>query len=476
MTSARTAALAVLAVVSLPLWSFGQSTLSFPRVMQPQDYALTGYAIVNPASTDATVTFTLYGRDGTVLSTPTNQTIPAKGQFSKFASQLFPTATAAGWIQATTATTGLQGFWFAGDFLTTGDGAEAATPSTQLVVPLVSPQAEIDIANTGASDLTVLLDLLGTEGFDLAQPMPQKIPAKGFVRADMAALFPNLDDYSLPSHMRINCGCSTGSFVATVISRDFLNASGNLLNVAPSWSASNGVAANATATTIYFPYLVQGPQPGSNWISLLGLTNLSTTSENDVSITFTSDTGAIVRNSQQTLPPNGGLRFLARDLFGLTTGFQTGWVRVTSLDGLPLTGYIAFADTIAAGVSVVPPQQEPQSNLLFTHIADLPPFLTGMAILNANSVAANVEVFAITPNGSLIGSTSFSLGPNNNSAKLLRELVQGTQPPRSTDGGYIFIRSSQPVYAIELFFSRDNRFIANVPIGKVSGTFVPPTQ
>src|SRR4029077_14076395 len=122
-----------------------------------------------------------------------------------------------------------------------------------------------------------------------------------------------------------------------------------------------------------------------NWRSLLGLTNLSTTSSNDVLITFVSESGAIVRSSQQTLAPNGALRFAARDLFGLTSGFVNGWVGVTSTSGLPLTGYIAYAETTAAGVAVVPPQKHAQPNLLFAHIADLPPWFTGLALLNANT-------------------------------------------------------------------------------------------
>jgi hypothetical protein len=46
----------------------------------------------------------------------------------------------------------------------------------------------------------------------------------------------------------------------------------------------------------------------------------------------------------------------------------------------------------------------------------------------------------------------------------LRELVPQTQT-RSSDGGFVIVRSSVPLYGIELFFSRDLRVIANVPGG-----------
>jgi hypothetical protein len=202
---------------------------------------------------------------------------------------------------------------------------------------------------------------------------------------------------------------------------------------------------------------------------------LSTTSSNNVTITFSSELGGIVRTNQQTLPPNGGLRFGARDLFAITSGFQSGWVRVTSTSGLPVTGYIAVGDLVGSGVAVVPPQQDAQANLLFTHIADLPPWLTGIALLNTNTAAANIDVFAITPNGSLIGSTSFSLGAGANTARLLRELIPQTQT-RTSDGGFVFVRSTLPIYGIELFFLRNLQVIGNVAAGRLGPgiTFVPP--
>jgi hypothetical protein len=339
-----------------------------------------------------------------------------------------------------------------------------------LVLPLVSPQSEIHIANTSEADVTVLLNLLGTDGFDLALPFPQRLPAKGFFKADMAAIFPTLDDFSAPTHLRITCRCPNANpFAATVIARDAL--------AGPSWAVSNGAPVAGAAATIYFPYLVEGVQGGSNWRSLLGLTNLSSTLSNNVSITFTSASGATVRTNEQTLPPNGGLRFLARDLFGFVSGFQSGWVRVRSTTGLPLTGYVAYADLAAAGVAVVPPQHDAQTNLLFAHFADLPPLSTGLAMLNTNADAADLEVFAITPGGSLIGAASFSLGAGANTARLLRDLTPQTEN-RASDGGFLFIRSSLPIYAIELFFSRNSQVLANVAGGRLAPgiTFVPPSR
>src|SRR5690348_6042562 len=180
----KPAAFALIALVVLPLMAQGQSTLSFPRAMAPADYKTTGFAIVNPGGAPASVTFTLYGSDGTPQGTST-QTIPARGQLSKLGSGFFPGSQVSGWVQATSAVSGLQGFWLGGDFATFTDGAEAAPSSSELVVPLMAPQSEIDIANTSNAPVVVLMHLLGAAGQDLGfAPKPVQINAKGFFKGD----------------------------------------------------------------------------------------------------------------------------------------------------------------------------------------------------------------------------------------------------------------------------------------------------
>ena len=142
-----------------------------------------------------------------------------------------------------------------------------------------------------------------------------------------------------------------------------------------------------------------------------------------------------------------------------------------------MTGYIAYADTVGGGVAVVPPQQDADANLLFAHIADLAPWLTGVALLNTNAEPANIEIFAMNPAGSLIGTTRLSLPPGRNVPRLLRELIPQTQT-RSSDGGFLFMRSNVPIYGIELFFSRNLQVLANVAAGRLPPgiTFNPPAQ
>jgi hypothetical protein len=465
----RTALLVLLSIIFLPLCSLAQSTLNFPHVLEPPDFGNSGFAIVNPGPADAAATFTLFGADGSAVSTST-QTIRARGQLAKVASQLFP-PTLAGWVQVTSDTAGLQGFWFAGDMVNFGDGAEAAPSGTELVLPMVAPSSEIDIANTGTTDVTIVMDLIGLDGLDQDLPFPQRIPAKGFFKASAATIFPKAD-FLVATHLRLKCGCAENVFAGLLIANDFI--------AAPSWAVMNALPASTSTVSVTFPHLVDGPQGNTNWKSVIGVTNLSATSSNDVTLVFTAADGT-PRTVQRTIQPNGSIRDTAQQLFGFTTGFQNGWLRITSTSSIPITGYVAYAETVGAAVAVVPPQSDGQVNLLFAHIADLPPWWTGLALLNANARTANIEIFAMNPDGSLIGGAAnvatarFSLPGGMKVSKLLSEWIPDTQR-RKSDGGFIFVRSDAPIFGIELFFSRNTQILANVPPARIpAGSYVPPS-
>jgi hypothetical protein len=176
---------------------------------------------------------------------------------------------------------------------------------------------------------------------------------------------------------------------------------------------------------------------------------------------------------QQTIDPNGGFRFWVRD-FGVPASLQTGSIVVTSTTGLPITGYIAYAETVAAGIAVAPALQEPQTALVFSHIADLTPWLTGLALFNPDSArTANVQVFAIAPDGASIGSFNFSLSSRAKTSRLLSQMVPQTQT-RTSDGGYVFVKSDVPLVGIELFFSRNMKIVSNVPAGRLLPGIPPP--
>src|SRR5436309_11377390 len=148
----------LLAMLSAAAAAQGQSTLIFPHALPPASLATNGFAIVNPGSTSAAVTFTMYGTSGQVLG-GSQQMIPAGGQLARLASELFPGVLSAGWVQVSSPASGLQGMWVGGDFSTYTDGAEPAQPSTEVVFSLVTSTSSITLANNGDASINVFLRL-----------------------------------------------------------------------------------------------------------------------------------------------------------------------------------------------------------------------------------------------------------------------------------------------------------------------------
>ena len=450
----------LLAIIPVQGWS--QSTLNFPKLFTAGELPLSGFAIVNPNSSSATVTYKLYSATGTTVATGT-QTVPSGGQLAKSGDQIFTTLGSGGWVQATSTTTGLQGFWlnYAGD-ISYIDGAEAAATALDQVIPLIAGTTELNIANPGATSNSVTIRLLGEAGTELGTAVTASIPASGVYKSDVATAFPAATMASA-RYIRV-----TGSIpaAATALVRGYL--------VSTDTAVVNGVDRSGTNTQMNFPHVVSGIGGGGNYTTEVGVTNLSATAQT-VTISFTPEAGGAATSVTRPIPANGALRATAQSLFSFNQAeFKNGWIRVSGTS--PIGGFVAYADSVAGGVAVVSVQETPRTQMVFAHIADLNPFYTGIAVLNTNATAASVSVSAMTPAGALIGNGTFTVAAGAKTAKLLLEVVPQTQT-RTSDGGFLFISSNVALYGIELFFNRNLSGISNVAAGSIAAgiTYVPPT-
>src|SRR6185295_14366588 len=96
-------------------------------------------------------------------------------------------------------------------------------------------------------------------------------------------------------------------------------------------------------------------------------------------IVFTRQTGGTL-TAQRVVDGNGTFRETVQSLFNFSL-FVNGWIKVTATT--PITGYVAYAETTVGAFAVVPVQVTPRTSMLFLQVADLPPWLTGLALLNA---------------------------------------------------------------------------------------------
>lgn len=202
----------------------------------------------------------------------------------------------------------------------------------------------------------------------------------------------------------------------------------------------NGANAGSR-TEMNFSHVINGSVAGSNFTTVIGITNLATSSQT-VTITFYPNGGGPIAVSR-TLSGNGALRETAQGLFDLPFDFQTGWVAVSGT--APLTGVAAYADSVSGGLAVVPAGTS-RTSLFFMHIADGPPqWQTGLALLNSGTAAANVEVYAVNPTGSLIGSAGLTLDPGKKIANVIHELIPQAL---GVNDGFVYVRTTNKCAAI----------------------------
>jgi hypothetical protein len=452
-----------------PALAIAQSNLYFPRIFTQQDRQSTGFAIVNPGSADALVTFTLYGADGS-LQASANRTIPLRGQFAQLGSEIFAGATGSGWVHVSSGSPGLQGFWLGGDFinLTRGDGAASAPLATDQVFPYVPVVSELSIANPNPNTISITIKAYNDTGVEIGQNI-RNVPARGISQLEVTSIVQT----GTLAYMRIT---SSTPFVSTLVLRGISSLDNAVHNGIDAASASE------SATTLVFPHFVDGPLGGLNYASIIAIVSLSASRPLTVRFQFYPESGGPPIESEQYLAPQSQRKGIGSDFFTYTQfGFQNGHVRVTA-DG-PIAGIVEYGTSGDAGEAIVPAQLTPQTALLFAHIADLFPWFTGIAFQNPSSAAANVEVYAMNPNGTLIGGAAnvatarFTLAAGAKTAKLLSELIPQTQT-RTADGGFVFVRTTNgvPIHAMQLFFTRDLKILANISGGGLPAglTYTPP--
>jgi hypothetical protein len=450
----------VLFFTLLPLMGWSQSTLNFPLPVDAANGKMVGYAVVNPNSTAATVTFTAFDESGQATGSA-SLTVPAGGQLARLFSELFTNANANGWVQATSTATGLQGFTMGGDFVNNVDGLESAEPASDQVLPFVGATTTLVLANPLSGTASLTLRFFDPAGNEISSVTGVDIPAKGVV-------IKTLDTATFPDMRSVRITAAS-EFLATAMVAQYLIAS-------PEFALYNGINVNKAANVLNFPHVVSGELQGVEYQTAVALTNLSATPQ-AVTLTFTPDSGAAPVSAQITFSPGATVREVMTFPGG---SFRNGWLQVQSSG--PIAGVLAVVNTSpgSSGIAVVQPQLGGSTTMLFPHIANGAPWSTGLAFINPTASPATVEVFAINANGTLIGGAGnapaarFTLNPGAKTARLLSELIPQAQ---ASNSGFIFVRTSSiPIVGLELFTLRSGGPMANVPASAAGISFTPPVQ
>ncbi len=435
------------------------STLNFPR-LSFEAGTLTGLAIVNPNDQSADITLTAYTAAGSILGTNQDPiTIEANSQFADLVSSLFPGSqdpATVGWIQVTSATDNLTGFFLVfNDTVPFNifDGADLPQTGTAIIFPQVRVDGgyttELNLINPSNGTATLTVQLNRTGSAPISQSL--QLPASGAARMDLATFFEISDD-PIDAYVAVSSDVEVAGFELV------RSPSGDLagLNARPS----------ETLTHLYFPQMaVLG-----GFQTTLGVVNNSAQAVILTISAFDEDGDLFVAETTENpvnrgLAPGESLVENLETLFGFSgSTVLAGWLQVEST--LPaVTGYLTYELPAFGAGATVTPNQAGQTRGIFSHIATIEGLFTGVAVLNPGQLVANVLIVAVKKDGTVLGSTSVLLQPGERISKLL-----GTEPPdglipeaAGQGNGYVFISSDLPVYLTSLFGDNSVSVLSNIP-------------
>jgi len=432
-------------ILIFPITALSQTTLNFPLPVDAASGSQVGYALVNPNRAPAIVSFKTYDELGTETGS-TSVTIPAGGQVSRLFSELFTNTTTNGWVQATSSASGLQGFTLGGDFVNNVDGVASAAAAVDQVFPLMGNTTAIVATNPTSYQIALTMKLFTAGGSEIAA-FGFTLPGRGMVIKPLLDLPFFGAEYADARYVRIT---GSDAFAATALVAQYLISK-------PEFALYNGIDVSKTGAVLNFPHVVSGDLDGITYETAIALTNLSN-ADQTVTVTFTPESGFGSRSIQVFLTAGATIR---EPVAFPGSGFQNGWLQVRS--GGPIAGVMVVVNAGArgAGIAVVQPQTTSSTEMVFSHIANVAPWSTGLAFVNTTQTTATIELVAVNPNGTEIGRASLTLNPGAKIARLLTELVPQSQ---ASNGGFVSVRTTgTPVFALELFSLRSGGPVANVP-------------
>jgi hypothetical protein len=463
--------------------SFAQTTAYFPVVVSPAQVSATGFSIISPGVA-ATVTFKSFCSED--VTNPTSScvlgeetgsatySVAARAQLTKSYSDLFPSNADGGWVQITSSVSNLIVFEMLGDGVRKMDSVAGALLGSNQILPLFGTASDIHIANPGNSPISVTIRFFGDAGSEVGPAVVRTIPAHVAyheILVDQEHAIGAV--YGTASYVRAT---SSNAFAATIIT-------GNVLpdteTNQKSWSFANGVVLpTSVGAGLILPHVISGATGAVQYRTSITVINAASVART-VSLTLTlhrSD-GSTVSVSR-TLPPNGALRESVSDLFGLSGEFEDAWVQVSASGDI--TGFAAAEETTLGSLTIAGPLRGFSVGLMLPIMADSDPWWTGITFLNTSQTSnINVEVFVINEDGSLfaganeVPTASFSVARGSQVSKLLSELIPQTEA-RHSQGGFIFIRSSSPISAIQMIGRHDGAgWGTAAAVSAVSG-FSPP--
>jgi hypothetical protein len=423
--------------------AFAQSTLNFAT------RRLAGITVTNTTPTPADVKFTLYNSDGSLATAglnPVSRLVPAKGQIAVFPSEIFGMKEGPRedtWVQATSSMTGLQGFYFSGDFSQDFDGAEAAEPQLVQDLPYIpdnSTGTTLLVTNPSSQTAGISISFYDGVGSPVATTEGQ------FQVAPHAQL-------AFPAR-RPGVSARVSADVGVLVTA--IQQSSNSLVLI------NGQGPKAQALRFVAPYYENDGTIDSRLIL-----NNPTNAVTDVVISMFTDFGQPTQIRRFTLTPNGSTELDWMVLTGsLILNPHKGWLLIEATS--PIGGLMLV--TSENSKTALPLQATASDRMLFSRFADSDFFNSTLSLVGSAEGAAQVTITLSRADGSTLGRRDLTIPPLFRTSGRIRDLVPISDSEAS---GYVTIQSSIAINAVELMSGSGGLAQAAVSSQKVSAGFQP---
>ena len=431
----------------------------------------TGLAFANPLRTDIRVRFQALTTSGDPLSgpgvnNPVVRTLAARGQLATFASTLFnlpPDFDGAFSIKATAEFGGafaLFSFFSTRDSAIQGGIQAGSEARREFILPKVASEAgdftTVHLFNPNDRPAVVTLDFVSRQG-QTVESTPVSIPPRGAVNLDARSLFS-------PGAIAEG-GYILGRSDLGVVSSEVFGRGAVL----------GGLSGQATGPT-YGPELyVSHFAQGAGIYSEVNLINRADAAL-DIEARILDDRGQLLRdpeigeNPTRLRVPKDG-QFLARldELFRIAGGrLITGQLvfEVLTFRGfyplsLSMAGSLVIGGENQKFLAALPLVLPPARQLFFAQVIEERGIYTGLSLLNPSErLSSNITLSVYRSDGTLVGSRSFTLRPQERLASLVRDLVPEAFGMRT---GLISVRASEYVQGYSLVGSERLDFLTAGP-------------
>jgi hypothetical protein len=369
-----------------------------------------GLAFLAPAA--MTVVLRAYDSSGNLISgagvrNPSTISLSAGQQYARLLPELFSIQNFDGWIEAQASGAGLGIFTATGAWdMSTLDGSVAAEPSADFV--MFHAGASAFLVNPSSRTANVTITTFGTTSTQsLTIPARSRVVTTlpGVVRVQSSEALAAVERTSSPGKLAINAAVPVADAQSTLV----------------------------------FPHAVIG----RGYTSTLIVAN--TGASQNLTITCGTSTATV------RLDPNTTTRLSIAILLQESTDLlRVCAVTVTASSpfgsGRTLVGVLDIenqTDPVTMGA------RPAATDFLFPHVANGNGLFTGLALATGSN-AARITIEIYDPSGGTPKSATITLAANQQFGKLVSELVAGTATQM---GGYIRIRSDQPIWAWEIYGS-----------------------